>query len=80
MANTMTATYCPVCNRQIKVGKNGKVASHGKRAYVSDSACKGSGMKPLAAPGTWVGGKIVPDNVESGSKEHLDALSKFFGL
>jgi hypothetical protein len=75
MANSITNTYCPVCNRQIKVGKNGKIASHGKMAYVSDTACKGSGQRPLVQPALW-----VPADVESGSKAHLDALSKVFGL
>jgi hypothetical protein len=28
----------------------------------------------------WAPKKIVPDSVESGSTEHLDALSRFFGI
>lgn len=66
---------CQVCKRQIKTNKAGKIARHGGRAYtMQHSSCSGSGQPAVATA------KIEPDNVKSGSKEHLDALSTFFGI
>lgn len=50
------------------------------RAHRADVPAKnGFSLKdnPVVLPRT---SKIVPDHVKPGSKEHLDALSKFFGI
>jgi hypothetical protein len=40
-----------------------------------------SGAFPTkAAALAWWKARIVPENVESGSEQHLDALSRFFGI